>query len=89
MADKDKLIKVAKELNELYKRKKAALPYSINVIRYPFKFIFQRQHSEIVHIHGIVFGFGLAHRLIKKLRQTSCHVEWNVEKVPVAAEIIF
>lgn len=33
MADKDKLIKVAKELNELYKRKKAALPYSINVIR--------------------------------------------------------
>ena len=33
MADKDKLIKVAKELNELYKSKKAALPYSINVIR--------------------------------------------------------
>ena len=33
MADNDKLIKVAKELNELYKSKKAALPYSINVIR--------------------------------------------------------
>ena len=33
MADKDKLIKVAKEMNELYKSKKAALPYSINVIR--------------------------------------------------------
>jgi len=33
MADKDKLIKVAKELNELYKSKKTALPYSINVIR--------------------------------------------------------
>lgn len=33
MADKDKLIKVAKELNELYKSKKATLPYSINVIR--------------------------------------------------------
>ena len=33
MAERDKLIKVAKELNELYKSKKAALPYSINVIR--------------------------------------------------------
>ena len=33
MAENEKLIKVAKELNELYKRKKAALPYSINVIR--------------------------------------------------------
>ncbi len=33
MAEQDKLIKVAKELNELYKSKKAALPYSINVIR--------------------------------------------------------
>ena len=33
MADKDKLIKIAKELNELYKSKKAALPYSLNVIR--------------------------------------------------------
>ena len=33
MAENEKLIKVAKELNELYKRKKSALPYSINVIR--------------------------------------------------------
>lgn len=33
MVDMDKLIKVAKELNEFYKSKKAALPYSINVIR--------------------------------------------------------
>ena len=33
MTEKDKLIKVAKEVNELYKSKKAALPYSINVIR--------------------------------------------------------
>ena len=33
MAERDKLIKVAKELNELYKSKKAALPYSFNVIR--------------------------------------------------------
>ena len=33
MVERDKLIKVAKELNELYKSKKAALPYSINVIR--------------------------------------------------------
>lgn len=33
MAERDKLIKVAKELNKLYKSKKAALPYSINVIR--------------------------------------------------------
>lgn len=33
MEERDKLIKVAKELNELYKSKKAALPYSINVIR--------------------------------------------------------
>ena len=33
MAEKEKLIKVAKELNEFYKIKKAALPYSINVIR--------------------------------------------------------
>ncbi len=33
MAENEKLIKVAKELNELYKRKRSALPYSINVIR--------------------------------------------------------
>ena len=33
MAENEILIKVAKELNELYKRKKSALPYSINVIR--------------------------------------------------------
>lgn len=33
MAENEKLIKVAKELNELYKSKKAALPYSINVVR--------------------------------------------------------
>lgn len=33
MAETEKLLKVAKELNELYKSKKAALPYSINVIR--------------------------------------------------------
>ena len=32
MAETDKLIRVAKELNELYWSKKAALPYSINVI---------------------------------------------------------
>lgn len=33
MAETEKLLKVAKELHELYKSKKAALPYSINVIR--------------------------------------------------------
>lgn len=33
MAETEKMLKVAKELNELYKSKKAALPYSINVIR--------------------------------------------------------
>ena len=32
MAEKDKLIRIAKELNELYRRKKAALPYYVNVI---------------------------------------------------------
>ncbi len=33
MIENEKLIKVAKELNKLYKSKKSALPYSINVIR--------------------------------------------------------
>ena len=33
MAETEKLIRVAKELNELFRQKKAALPYSINVIR--------------------------------------------------------
>ena len=32
MAETEKLIKIAKELNELYRSKKAALPYSVNVI---------------------------------------------------------
>ena len=32
MAETKKLIEVARDLNELYRQKKAALPYSINVI---------------------------------------------------------
>jgi hypothetical protein len=32
MAEEKNLIKIANDLNELYRSKKAALPYSINVI---------------------------------------------------------
>lgn len=88
MADKDKLIKVAKELNELYKSKKAALPYSINVIRE----LHANENANSRILRGLLQyshngQYPILQSFIERLRTIAdCHIDISIQNPELTNE---